>query len=137
VLAAVSRPILGVDFQAHHKLLVDAAALRVLLLVSLRPLAPPAIPCHSTAFLSAVSTFSKEVRSLLAAFANVISNSTSRPQPRHGVEHVVEAMGQPLFAKARRLEPDKLHAAEAEFKSLEAASIVRRSDTPWSSPHGP
>jgi hypothetical protein len=39
-----------------------------------------------------------------------------------------------MFAKARRLDPDKLRQAEAEFRELEAASIIRRSDSPWSSP---
>jgi hypothetical protein len=46
----------------------------------------------------------------------------------------VENKGRPVFAKARRLDPDKLSAAEAEFRHLEAAGIVRRSDSPWSSP---
>jgi Reverse transcriptase (RNA-dependent DNA polymerase)/RNase H-like domain found in reverse transcriptase len=46
---------------------------------------------------------------------------------------VVETTGQPIFAKARWLGPDKLRAAEVEFKSLEAAGIVCRSDSPWSS----
>jgi hypothetical protein len=32
------------------------------------------------------------------------------------------------------LDPDKLKIAEAEFRSLEAAGIVRRSNSPWSSP---
>jgi hypothetical protein len=41
VLAAVARPILGVDFLARHKLLVDAPARRVLSATSLRPLAAP------------------------------------------------------------------------------------------------
>jgi hypothetical protein len=44
ILAAVAKPILGVDFLAQHKLLVDAAARRVLLATSLQPLAPPSIP---------------------------------------------------------------------------------------------
>ena len=39
-----------------------------------------------------------------------------------------------MFAKSRRLDPDKLKIAEAEFRSLEAAGIVRRSNSPWSSP---
>jgi hypothetical protein len=46
----------------------------------------------------------------------------------------VETKGRPVFAKARRLDPDKLRAAEAEFRQLEAAGIIRRSDSPWSSP---
>jgi hypothetical protein len=39
-----------------------------------------------------------------------------------------------VFATARCLDPDKLRRAEAEFRELEAASIIRRSDSPWSSP---
>jgi hypothetical protein len=38
-----------------------------------------------------------------------------------------------VFAKARRLDPDKLRKAEAEFRELEAEGIIRRSDSPWSS----
>ncbi len=39
-----------------------------------------------------------------------------------------------MFAKACGLDPDKLRKAEAEFRELEAAGIIRRSDSPWSSP---
>jgi hypothetical protein len=53
---------------------------------------------------------------------------------RHGVEHTVVKMGSLIFAGARRLDPDKLRAAETEFRALEVAGIVRRSDSPWSSP---
>ncbi len=42
--------------------------------------------------------------------------------------------GRPVFAKARRLDPDKLRQAETEFCKLEAADIIRRSNSPWSSP---
>jgi hypothetical protein len=134
IRAAVCQAILGVDFLAQHKLLVDAAARRVLLATSLRPLAPLAIPGRRSAFLAAVQSFSGAIRTLLAAFPTVISDGRSRPQPRHGVEHVVVTAGPPIFAKSRRLDPEKLRAAEAEFRSLEAAGIVRRSDSTWSSP---
>jgi hypothetical protein len=50
VLAAISRPILGIDFLARHKLLVDAAARRVLFAASLLPLAATA----ATAALAAI-----------------------------------------------------------------------------------
>jgi hypothetical protein len=116
VLAAVSRPILGVDFLARHKLLVDATARRVLFAASLLPLATTAATSASgcrSPFLTAVSTFSSEIRSLLAAYPAVISDGQSRPQPRHGVEHVVTTEGQPIFSKDRLLNPDKLRAAEA------------------------
>jgi hypothetical protein len=42
--------------------------------------------------------------------------------------------GRHVFAKACRLDTDKLRQAEAEFRMLEAAGIIRHSDSPWSSP---
>jgi hypothetical protein len=71
---------------------------------------------------------------LLSAFPSVISDGQAQPQPSHGVEHVVEISGESLHAKARQLDPDKLCAAEAEFSGLQAACIIRRSDSPWSFP---
>jgi Reverse transcriptase (RNA-dependent DNA polymerase) len=47
---------------------------------------------------------------------------------------VVETTSQPVFAKAQQLDPHKLKAAEAEFAALEAAGIIRHSDSAWSSP---
>ena len=37
-------------------------------------------------------------------------------------------------SKPRRLDPDKLSAAKAEFAKMEEAGIIRRSNSPWSSP---
>ena len=52
----------------------------------------------------------------------------------YGVEHVIETTGRQVFAKPRCLDPDKLRVAKDEFAKLEAAGIIRRSDSPWSSP---
>ena len=46
----------------------------------------------------------------------------------------METKGRPLFAKSQRLDPDKLRTAEKEFRALEKAGIVRRSNSGWSSP---
>jgi hypothetical protein len=50
------------------------------------------------------------------------------------VQHQIITSSQPVFSKARRLDPEKLKIAEAEFQNLEAAGIIRRSDSAWSSP---
>ena len=39
-----------------------------------------------------------------------------------------------MFAKSRRLDPEKLEIARLEFAEMEKAGIVRRSCSPWSSP---
>jgi hypothetical protein len=134
VQAAVNKPILGMDFLARRKLLVDAAGRRVLDAQSLQLLAPPNIPCCRSPLAAAVVHIAPAVRELLTAFPKIVGDGDARPQPRHGVEHVMETTGRPLHAKARRLAPDKLRAAEAEFRALEAAGIIRRSDLAWASP---
>jgi hypothetical protein len=70
------------------------------------------------------------VRRLLAKYPSIIRSETLTPTPTHGVEHVIDTGGnRPVFAKSRRLAPDKLSIAEAEFKKLEAAGIIRRSNS--------
>ncbi len=55
--------------------------------------------------------------------------------PNHGVEHHIHTGSRPpVFAKSRRLDPEKLQIAKAEFKRLESAGIIRRSKSPWASP---
>lgn len=39
-----------------------------------------------------------------------------------------------MHARARRLPPDKLALAKAEFDRMEAMGIIRRSSSPWASP---
>jgi hypothetical protein len=49
-----------------------------------------------------------------------------KPTPNHGVEHHIHTGSHPpVFAKSRRLDPEKLQIAKAEFKRLESAGIVR------------
>jgi hypothetical protein len=108
VQAAVSKPILGVDFLARHKLLVDAASRGVLDAHSLKSLALPNIPCCRSPVAAAVGHIAPAVRELLTALPRIIGDGYARPQPWQGVEHIIETTGQPLHAKARRLAPDKL-----------------------------
>ena len=42
--------------------------------------------------------------------------------------------GPPVYSRPRRLTADKLAIAEAEFQQVEKAGIIRRSNSPWSSP---
>ena len=39
-----------------------------------------------------------------------------------------------MFARARQLDPEKLASTKAEFSAMEKAGIIRRSNSPWSSP---
>ena len=84
--------------------------------------------------VAALATVDVSVRRLLANFPGIQSASVRVGPLPHGVEHVITTEGRPVFAKAWRLDPDKQRVAEAEFRELEAAGIIRRSNSLWASP---
>ena len=133
LLAAVDRPILGADFLAEFDLLVDPAARLVLQRPSLAPLAPP-VGLPACPAVASVFKLAPDVASLLDEFPAAWTPRLPDQLPGHDVQHVIETEGQPLFARPRRLDQVKLAAAKAEFQKMEAAGIIRRSDSPWASP---
>ena len=73
---------------------------------------------------------------VLAEFPLVVNKDALQfsSKPAHGVSHHILTEGPPITAKARRLDPEKLAAAKKEFAAMEAAGIIRRSDSAWASP---
>jgi hypothetical protein len=119
-----------------HGLLVDPVGRQVLDSKTLKPLSktPTAAGTLRSKFAAALCSITPSVRSLLASFPTIVGTGKGKPSPKHKIRHTIETTGRPVFAKARRLDPDKLRKAEAEFRELEAAGIIHRSDSPWSSP---
>ncbi len=134
-LAVVSKPILGVDFLAANRLLVDPFSRQVLDSETLLPITPSvsAPPRHSR-LAAALCHVAPAVCTLISSFPTIVGDGSGTPNPKHGIRHSIETTGRPIFAKARRLDPEKHRIAEAEFRSLEKAGIVRRSNSPWASP---
>jgi hypothetical protein len=52
----------------------------------------------------------------LASFPAIVGDGKGKPSLKHKIRHTIETTGRPVFAKARRLDPDKLRQAEAEFR---------------------
>jgi hypothetical protein len=76
-----------------------------------------------------------DVKILLQKFPSILRTGGVRLAPNHGVEHHIHTGSHPpIFAKSCHLDPQKLQIANAEFKRLESAGIVRRSKSPWASP---
>ena len=58
----------------------------------------------------------------------------SSSKSKHQVLHTVPTVpGPPVFAKAQRLDAEKLESARKEFAAMEAAGVNRWSSSPWAS----
>ena len=104
--------------------LVDGASF------SVSPLQETFVPAQRLFAVSATNPFSD----LLEQFPDLTTPTFSRPTTAHGVEHYIPTTGPPLHSRARRLSPDKIALAKAEFQKMEDLGIVRRLNSPWSSP---
>ena len=138
LLANVSMPILGADFLREHRLLVDVAGARLLDASSLEPIPTvTSVPANTKSQLyTALLSTTEEFRDLLAEYPDVVwSKGFSASIPKHPVRHTVPTVpGPPVFAKARRLDAEKLESARKEFAAMEAAGVIRRSNSSWASP---
>ena len=140
LLAPVQFPILGWDFLSHHRLLVDTDGRRLLHTSTAAPLYTAVVSAVDSTLSSAcnvdVSTLDvhPSVRWLLQDFSAIFGKGFSDLKPSHGVTHHIVTKGPPVHAKARRLDPEKLAAAKEEFRRMEQAGVIRRSNSPWASP---
>ena len=148
LLADVANPILGMDFFTKFNLLISPPSHKVLFLSTLDdvlqsppqgspqnpPQGSPLRASQPAAHQVDSPTLPSQVEQLLRDFPGLLQSGSGTPHPKHGVEHVIETTGRPVFAKHRRLDPDKLRIAKEEFRKLELAGIIRRSDSPWASP---
>ena len=76
------------------------------------------------------TTLPSQVKQLLRELPGLLQQGNGTPHPKHGVEHAIKTTGRPMFTKACHLDPDKLRTAK-EFRKLELAGIICRSDSPW------
>ncbi len=73
-------------------------------------------------------------KAILDDFPEVVNVSKRLPEISHKVVHHIATTGPPIAVRFRRLDGEKLEAAKAEFRQLEADGIIQRSTSPWASP---
>nr|CDS31407.1 gag pol polyprotein [Hymenolepis microstoma] len=71
---------------------------------------------------------------ILSEFPSIFRLQTTSLELKHEVRHHIVTKGQPVFARARRLHPDKLRAAKQEFQHMASLGIVQPSNSLWASP---
>lgn len=133
VVADVNTPILGSDFLAHFSLLPDCRNQRLLdsktnLSVSCQPVSLNNLSVKT--ILPDPST-----KSIFADFPELTRPSGTPRKVLHStVHHIKTTPGPPVSCRPRRLAPDRLVIAKAEFEAMLSEGTARRSDGPWSSP---
>ena len=132
ILADVKTPLLGADFLQANGVLVDLKNKR---LVNASSFASSTLRQSNQTSLGLHHVTSDDPYSrLLEQFPTITRPEFSSKSVRHGVEHFIQTEGPPVHARARRLPPDKRVIAKEEFRKMEDMGIIRRSDSPWSSP---
>jgi hypothetical protein len=140
----VAGPILGIDSLSKFRITVASKPSHVLVACTVTapaaskpflPNVPPVIEplvLVSSATQKIPDSVPDDVMHLLQQFPSILRTGYVIPTPTHGVEHHIHTGSHPsVFAKSRRLDPEKLEIAKAEFKRLETAGNVRYSKSPW------
>lgn len=132
VVADVSCPIIGADFLRHYGILVDVR--RGKLIDSETKFEVNGISAFSNA--PTVRTFSdtNNFSKILNEFKGITTLFSDKKPTKVAVSHHIVTKGQPVVAKPRRLSPEKLEAARAEFEYLMKSGICQPSKSSWASP---
>jgi hypothetical protein len=80
------------------------------------------------------ATGAGSVKELVTQFQDVLHLGGALQQTGVDVVHFLETTGLPVRAKFWRLDLEKLAAAKKEFLAMEAAGVVRHSNSPWAAP---
>lgn len=136
VIADVNKPIIGVDFLSFYNLLVDIRNARLIdSSTSLTSVALVAsnCACPQIKVVTGDSSFHK----LLQEYPDITRpvGSSQERKCKHQTKHYIRTTpGPPVYARPRRLAPDRLKIAKQEFEEMERTGIARRSESSWSSP---
>lgn len=129
-IAAVPYPILGADLLTHYGLLVDLRARRLVARDVFVFTTVKSVDAVSVCTVDPTSTYAK----ILLEYPEITGATRLDPPVDSDVYHHIITSGPPVSERPRRLSPDKLKAAKAEFRALVQAGICRPSSSPWSSP---
>ena len=110
IVADVKQPILGADFSIHHNLLVDLSGclhdMRTGLAI------PATLSLIKPLSLSRINSTRNEYTELLNQFPKLTRPTMKGETVKHGITHKIVTKGHPVFARPRRLAPDKLVTAK-------------------------
>lgn len=135
ILADVKRAILGADFLHAFSLSVNVRT--HCLVDNITNLQSPTSVVHTSSPITPVinlTTIPSAVQNILSDFPSITRPYSATLPVKHTVAHHLTTTGPPVHARPRRLPPDRLATARAEFQHMLDLGIIRPSSSPWSSP---
>lgn len=133
IVANVSHPIVGADFLAHYHILPDLHD-RQLVDGTTGLKAKGTLRVDDTPSIKSLR-MEDAYHQLLRKFPDIVQSASNSQGMKHTtVHHITTSEGPPEACRPRRLAPDRLQAAKAEFNLLLREGIIRPSKSPWASP---
>ena len=83
--------------------------------------------------LNRVDTVQNDYTKLLGQFPELTRPTTKGEPVKHGITHKIVTKGHPVFARPRRLAPDKLVTVKRKFDDMIKLGVIEPSDSEWSS----
>lgn len=130
IIADIAVPILGIDFLTHNRMIIDVAR-RILTDAETgcvvnctshrRP--PPDVPMINT---------DNPFNDIITRYQHLATNY-GVPKGFQNTHHI-ETRGAPVFARPRRLSPEKTAEVKKQINDLLSQGVIRPSSSNWSSP---
>ncbi|CAH8534467.1 unnamed protein product [Dicrocoelium dendriticum] len=134
IVAKVPTAILGLDFFQHHGIIVDPKRCQIIdgltqisragFKGSIMSMSPQLAPPRAT----------PKYLDLLREFNSLTKPGYQPGDVKHEIVHRITTTGSPVYHRPRRLAPDKLSVAKAEFDHMLQLGIIRPSSSTWASP---
>ncbi|XP_046408209.1 uncharacterized protein LOC124172764 [Ischnura elegans] len=132
-VAKVSEPLIGADFLDHFHLVPDLKTSQ--LIDQVTGLCTQGHRAFSRQASIRTIPGTTAYRRLLAKFPEITKPPGAPREVRHQTQHHIELTpGPPIYHRDRRLAPDRLRAAKAEFDAMLREGTARRSNSPFASP---
>jgi hypothetical protein len=126
-IADVQLPIIGINLISHYGLLVDCRNNR--LLEGVTSLSAPGLIASPSFPSVKVIAGGKPPDSLLEEFPELTKPTGSHREVLHNTTHHIRTTpGPPVDCRPRRLDPDRLAVAKAEFNAMLQDGIARRAE---------
>eukprot|EP00794_Sanderia_malayensis_P018523 gene18523-biopygen15608 len=134
IIADLPTPILGADFLANFGLKVNVGRRQLIDTTTSLVINGLQAGVESPRPVYALPAVSSPYRELLKKFPDLTRPNYKDTDIKHRVTHHINTHGQPAFCRPRRLAPDRLKIAKAEFDHMLQLGIIRQSESNWSSP---